>query len=255
MNIESLLRSLRQAKKLRKVLPFHDRAISGIDVPNDEYPAVQAFIKVLFKSLKSAGFDICVNHWGEITLSEPVHKIKVDVSVSYPLDEKLVQTSVQKLKNKDYLPLPEDSQLFPAMVCQFKLLRNGTKRHSFKLDAESMKGEILAAQIRKNIQERAAMLNTQVNREFCDDRGKVSIEDILALIRYAAAAFGKSSSLYSLSTDKHTHYPGKIVFENANIQIINSHSSTYKYLLKSKELKLFQLMLPISADNKIEVDL
>lgn len=254
MNIEKLLRSLRQAKKLRKVLPFHDRTINGIDVSVEEYPAVETFIKSLFKNLKRDGFEIFVSHWGEITLTEPLHGIKVDISVGYLLDEKLVETSVQQLKTQHYLSLPEGTPLSPSMVCQFKLLRNGTKWHSFQLDAEIMKRETLAKHIAEKIQDRAGMLQPQVNHEFWNDPSQVSIEDILALIRYGAAAFGTSSSLYSLSKDKHIFYPEKIVFENATLQVINARSATYKYLLKPRELKMFQAVLPISTDNKIELD-
>ena len=99
MNIENLLRSLRQAKKLRKASPFHQRTIYGIDVSTDEYPSVQVFIKNLFKSMKRSRFDIFINHWGEIVLTESVYEIKVVVAVSYSLDDSVAKESIQKLEN------------------------------------------------------------------------------------------------------------------------------------------------------------
>lgn len=254
MNIENLLRALRLAKKLRKALPFHQRTIYGIDVHADEYQTVQSFVKGLFKSLKRADFDIQVNHWGEIILIEPTHEIKVSVSVSYAVSDVVVKEAIQKLESQHYFSIPDDSLLSPIMVCQFKLLRRGTKWHSFRLSSEASISNTLAERITEQIQERAAMLSPQVRYDYWEPLDVVTIQDVLALIRYGAAAFGTSSSLYFLSKDKHIFYPEKIIFENATLQLFNARSATNKYLLKPRELKLFQMVLPISTENTIELE-
>ena len=49
-------------------------------------------------------------------------------------------------------------------------------------------------------------------------------------------------------------YPEKFSFENTTIQLKNSHSATYTYRLKPRELKTISMFLPISTRYKIEVD-
>lgn len=254
MNIEKLLRTLRQAKKLRKATPFHQRAIHGIDVSKNDYQISLVFVKQLFKSLKTSGLEININHWGEIILTESVYKVKVAVSINYSLGDNTAKTASQMLEKQKYFCFPENISLQPRLICRFKILRNGTKWHTFNLQGDDLEREAIASKIVEQIQIRASSLTPNVKRNFQEQLEIVSIQDVLALIRYGAATFGESSCLFHLARDEHMFYPHKLVIENNTIQLISFNAATYPCYLKTREIKLFQLLISDILDYKIEIE-
>ena len=57
-----------------------------------------------------------------------------------------------------------------------------------------------------------------------------------------------------LGRPKGEGYEKKFSFENTTIQLMSSRSMTHTYRLKPRELKLFQLILPLSSDDRTEID-
>ena len=132
MNIESKLKLLRQAKKRRLALPFHSRHVGGIDVSNDEFPEVLSFIKALFKTLKSAKFDIEINHWGEIFLIEPDRKIEILLSIRKAINNRKISQVKEQLKKEPFLSSTEPYNNSDLEVT-YRANRQGTKSRAMLL--------------------------------------------------------------------------------------------------------------------------
>lgn len=130
MNIEKKLQALRRAKKLRPLLMYRSSHLDrdhGIDVPEDQFQRVQAFVKTLFKAAKRGGFDIQINHWGAIYLIDPDRQIPVALSVNIPTVLKVVDGLEQRLKETPYIVLNEPLKVSNQLNVGFRAWRPGTK--------------------------------------------------------------------------------------------------------------------------------
>jgi len=253
MNLSKLIQALNKAKKLRRALPFHHQKIHGLDIPDGEYPKILPIVKAIFKSLKSHGFDIRISYWGEIMVIEPHRKINVILSLGYFEDETKLAVFRKQLAANNYLEITHNQLVFNRPQLKFRAARRGTKWRVFYLDEVNILDEF-ALYITSQIIDRTASLTSHSCFNFYQNFNKVTIEDVMAIIRYGAALYGSSTSLYSLVRDENIScYPESVIIESHQIQLFSFNKKSYPYVLNKKALNLLTL-LPIEfIDNKVKI--
>lgn len=253
MNISKLIRAINKAKVLRKALPFHNHVIHGIDVSDEQYPMVLRIVNTLFKTLKSNGFDIQISHWGEIMVIEPFRQIKVTLSIGYFAEQTALEWAKAQLEEVNFFEASKANLYQGSLQLRFRAYRPGTKWRSFTI--ESLYSESPFAQnIVEQILERTASLTSQSRVNDYYKFGEVSIDDVIALARYGAALYGRSTALFSFVMDKHiSPYPHQIIIDHNQIQACSFNKMSYPYTLNNKDLSLMKKLLPRAGEQRIEL--
>lgn len=197
MNIESKLKLLRQAKKRRVALPFHSRHVGGIDVSNDEFQEVSSFIKALFKTLKSAKFNIEISHWGEIFLVEPDRKIEILLSIRKTINNKKISQIKERLKKEPFLSSTEPYDNSDLEVT-FRANRQGTKSRRVLLPLINTLYNEAAQNLLTNMRDSVAGLVDKGRGDYHQPRLSITSEDILCVMNYGAALHGPNSQFSHL---------------------------------------------------------
>jgi len=197
MNIESKLKLLRQAKKRRVALPFHSRHVGGIDVNIDEFPEVLIFMKTLFKTLKSAKFDIEINHWGEIFLIEPDRKIEILLSIRKAINNKKISQIKERLKKEPFLSSTEPYDNSDLEVT-FRANRQGTKSRSMILPPVDSLYSEATQNLLTNMKDSVAGLVDKGRSDYRQPRLAITSEDILCVMNYGAVLHGPNSQFSHL---------------------------------------------------------
>ncbi|MEM5552572.1 hypothetical protein WNY63_17765 [Pseudoalteromonas neustonica] len=252
MNINKKLQLLRRSQKLKAVTPYHNREIKIIAVTKNELPQVLVFVKQLFKILKARGFNILINFWGEIFIAPPNMKVYISLVINRSLKDQVFTLTKNKLDKSPYFTSIDDT-LLPQLTFSFKILRPGTKQHYFNLTPIYMESDLLSRKIADEIDKRINLISLTVKRELPVQLNEVKIDDLIAIIFYFSAVYGKYSPIYYFSMRLNNFYPIKCVISKSIILLSNRLDITYQYRLKAKELKMFELLIPNIKSEGIEI--
>lgn len=237
MNIESKLRLLRKAKKRRVALPFHSRHVGGIDVSNDEFPEVLSFIKTLFKTLKSAKFDIEINHWGEVFLIEPDRKIEILLSIRKTINNKKISQVKERLKKEPFLSSAEpfDNQ---DLEITYRANRQGTKsRVMLHPQFDTLYSEA-TQNLLTNMKDSVASLDDKGRSDYHQPRLSITSEDILCVMNYGAALHGPHSQFAQLVKNERIGIIPKLRVSDDYLVIEERFGQDLEILLNSQSKRL-----------------
>jgi hypothetical protein len=237
MNIESKLRLLRKAKKRRVVLPFHSRHVGGIDVSNGEFPEVLSFIKALFKTLKSARFDIEISHWGEIFLVEPNREIEISLSVRIPINKTKITEITQRLKKEVFFQ-QENTYENKELEVTFKANRQGTKSRIISLPSNDSLYKETAKSLLANMIDSVAGLVDKGRAEYRYPRLAITSEDILCVMNYGSALNGSNSQFSYLIKNERIGIMPKLRINGDYLMIGESFRQDIEILLNSQSKRL-----------------
>lgn len=193
MNLTDKLKSIRQAKKRRVALMYHQRNIGGIDVPDDIFEDVMRFTKALFKKLKETKYAIEVTHWGEVFFIEPTKDVYIQYSVNLGLKHDLVESLKNRLKHTPYIVDTTE----PSCLLSFQALRPGTKLWQFNFEDLANKDNGVEY-VFERIIDAVAGLQQHVRRTIRIDPLEISNADIRCIEHYSAAKFGNRNQLHKL---------------------------------------------------------
>lgn len=250
MNIESKLKLLRQAKKRRVALPFHSRHVGGIDVSNDEFPEVLIFMKTLFKTLKSAKFDIEINHWGEIFLIEADRKIEILLSIRKAINNRKISQVKEQLKKEPFLSSTEPYDN-PVIEVTYRANRQGTKSRKMLLPPIDTLYSEATQNLLTNMKDSVAGLVDKGRNDYYHPRLAITSEDILCVMNYGAALHGPNSQFAHLIKNKSIGIMPKLKVSDDYLVIGERFGQDIEILLNSKSKKLLELFSIIpSALNK-----
>lgn len=247
MNIESKLRLLRKAKKRRVALPFHSRHIGGIDVSNGEFPEVLSFIKALFKTLKSARFDIEISHWGEIFLVEPDRKIEILLSIRKTINNRKISQVKERLKKEPFLSNIEPYDNSDLEVT-FRANRQGTKSRSMLIPPNDTLYTEATQNLLTNMKDSVAGLVDKGRSEYHHPRLDITSEDILCVMNYGAILNGSNSQFAYLIKNEHIGIMPKLTINGDSLMIGGRFGQDIEILLnpQSKRLLTRFCMFPSS---------
>jgi hypothetical protein len=253
MNIESKLRLLRKAKKRRVALPFHTRDVGGIDVNDEDFPSLINFIKALFKVLKSAKFDIEINHWGEIFLIEPNRKIEISLSVRKPINKAKITEITQRLKKEVFFQ-QENRYENKELEVTFKANRQGTKSRTISLPSNDSLYKETAKSLLANIIDSVAGLVDKGRAEYRYPRLAITSEDILCVMNYGSVLNGSNSQFFHLIKNERIGIMPKLRVNGDYLMIGEKFGQDIEILLNPQSKKLLARFFTFINHSEIEKD-
>lgn len=236
MNITNKLKAIQKARKRRVALFFHTREVGGIDVPNEQFNDVLAFVKLLFKVLKAKKFNIEVNHWGEILLTEPRRQIRVLLSIKSAPHPELVDDIRNRLSVCDYFQ--QDAPFNMTLELSFKAHRRGTKWRSMPFPVEQGSYEDVATKFVMFMIDKVSGLSSPTNKDYYQTFLDVEAEDILCVINYGASLHGEDSQFaFLLQDDEFGLFP-TVQLDGDRLRVSRRVGSDRELLLNKQSLKL-----------------
>lgn len=237
MNIANKLKALRQAKKRRIALPFHTRKVGGIDVEPEQYNETLAFMKKVFKSLKSKKFDIKINHWGEIILVEPERLIEVFLSVrNSPYDSQITKLK-KRLEHSDYFEITEKANHKTEIA--FKANRQGTKWRSVVIPSSAESYIESATKLVDYIVESVSGLCDTGRPEYHKPIDEFNNEDIICVMNYGAALHGPNSQFAHILQDRNLGLMPSFEIQKEVLITLNTYGKSFTFTLNRKSIRLF----------------
>jgi len=196
MNIQKLISSVRQAKKLRPLNDFHRAPRSGIDVTTEEFNDALYLLKELFKQFKVHGCKIDISFYGElfVLLPESVHRF--ELAISNRPNIKNAKDLLKKLENVQFLKL-NNIDVNNTLTVSIKTIRPRAEWKHFSVSEFKSDYALFAESILKELRKRVRYYNNPDTNEWTVNHS--STEDKLAVIHFGGALLGPASMLYYLS--------------------------------------------------------
>jgi len=196
VNIQKLISSVRQAKKLRPLNDFHRAPLSGIDVTTEEFNDALYLLKELFKHFKAHGCKIDISFYGEVfvLLPESIHRF--ELAISNRPNIKNAKDLLKKLENVQFLKL-DNIGVNNTLTVSIKTIRPRAEWKHYSVSEFKSDYGLFAESILKELRQRVRYYNSPDTNEWTVNHS--STEDRLAAIHFGGALFGPISMLFYLS--------------------------------------------------------
>jgi hypothetical protein len=196
VNIQKLISSVRQAKKLRQLNDFHRVPRSGVDVIDKEFNDALSLLKDILKKFEDLNYRIEISFYGEIliTLNESGHRFELSM-INRP-NIKTTETILQKLEEVQFIKL-NSFDLNNSLTISIKTMRSRSEWKHYLATEYKNDGSLLAEIIIKEIQQKVRYYNNYDQVDWAVNYS--STEDKLAAIHLGGALLGSSSMLFYLS--------------------------------------------------------
>lgn len=81
MNINNVIKALRQSRKLAPISVYYSNIQPSIPADRELFDEVMPILKLLLKAFKKAGFSDYLSKWGELTLFSPTLGLEIMISI------------------------------------------------------------------------------------------------------------------------------------------------------------------------------
>jgi len=196
VNIQKLISSVRQSKKLRPLNDFHRSPRSGIDVIDKEFNEALSLLKELFKQFKANGCKIDISFYGEVFVSLPASLHRFELAISNRPSIKNAENLLKNLESVQFIKL-DSFDTDNTLVVSIKTIRSRAEWKHYSVSEFKSDYGLFAETILKELRQRVGYYSNQGPGERTVNHS--STEDKIAAIHYGGALYGSTSMLFYLS--------------------------------------------------------
>ena len=242
MNIQTLLLEIKQAKKRRVVLDYHCSPVSGVDVPIEDWQPSLVLLRSLFKAFKVKGCNIVITWWGQIFIIPKNSHTAFELALNYQAATEDIASLDALMSKKNFIKL-RFSNPKPIYTLSIKAHRAGTKWYRTPLDINKRFTDKLAASLYEVM---TARLNSYQYPGLEVKNHVSDMDDIEAIIHYAAAKFGANSQFYRLSKAILSPLTSSSIELTGTSVVIKGYypRGDSEFYLKAKEIYFIMKYLP-----------
>jgi len=206
VNIQKLISSVRQAKKLRPLNDFHRIPRSGIDIIDIEFNNALLLLKELFKQFKASGCKIDISFYGEVFVSPPESVHRFELAISNRPNINNAEYLLKKLESVHFVKL-DNIDADNTLVISIKTIRPRAQWKHYLVSEFKNDYDLFAETILKELNQRVRYYNNQDTNEWTVNYS--TTEDKIAAIHFGGALLGPVSMLFYLSK-----YLRKVIYVN-----------------------------------------
>jgi hypothetical protein len=195
VNIQKLISSVRQAKKLRQLNDFHRAPRGGIDVMDKELNDALSLLKELFKQFKANDCKISISFYGEVFVSLPQSEHRFELAISNRPDIKNTKALLKRLESTQFVK-SDSFNVSNTLVVSIKTIRPRAMWKHYLVSEFKNDYGLFADTILKELRQRVRYYNQDTSEW---EVNHLSTEDKLAAIHLGGALFGPTSMLFHLS--------------------------------------------------------
>lgn len=242
MNINNVIKALRQSRKLQPISVYCPQAQPSVPANREFFDEITPILKLLLKAFKQAGFSDCLSKWGELTLFNSTMGIEILIRME-PNTSYMSKVSLAAIKKNGYEVLEIHSPSKPLVLNYFFYgTKSKWRQIPFDLEFSSVESVYIEfiqpmLQASKPFQGRLkTSLQLEKNKHFATK------ETILAFARYASNNIASVHGLAQLNQIFVSKYVRECFFSDYGavlftdywhgIQIITWHKNDRTFLEK-----------------------
>lgn len=242
MNINNVIKTLRQSQKLQAVSVYYSQAQPSIPAHREFFEEITPILKLLLKAFKQAQFEAYISRWGELSLFSETLGVEILIRIE-PNTKYMCQASQSALEKNGYQVLEVQ---IPRMPFVLKYFFCGTKSKwrqiPFDVNFKSVESVLLTfvepiINISKSFQGR---LNSSLHKKADEDF--VSQNTVYAFALYATNTMTKVYGLAQFCKISESKYVrecffgsyGAVLFTDylRGIQVVRWHKNDKTFLEK-----------------------
>lgn len=245
MNVNNVLRSIRQSRKLLPISVYGSDIKPCIPADREFFNVINPALKLILKAFKTSGFTAYVSKWGELGMYSASLGIEILVQVSSNLSY-MSKANTESIKNKGYEVLEIEVQRNPFVLSYF-FLGTASKWRHISFDTELTSVESIYLNLIEPILKVSKPFYGRLKDSLLKqkDEAIISHDTLSAFAHYASYHVDKAFGLamYRKLTDEKYIYK---CFANNYGAVLLTHSwpSVFVVNWSKKDLKFFEKYLP-----------
>lgn len=242
MNINNVIKALRQSRKLQAVSIYYSEAKPSIPANRKFFDEIISTLKLLLKAFKQAYFEAYISRWGELTIFSQTLGLEILIRIE-PNTQYMSQVSKTLLERNGYQVLDVQVPRHPLVLNYFFCgTKSKWRQISFDLNFESVESVNIAfvqpiIRISKGFQGRL-----QSSLQETADKHLITQNTVYAFARYAANTMSKVFGLAQYCEVSESKYVRECFFGShgailitdywQGLQLIRWHKNDLSYLRK-----------------------
>jgi hypothetical protein len=242
MNINNVIKALRQSQKLQAISVYYPLAQPSIPANREFFEEITPTLKLLLKAFKQACFEAYISRWGELALFSRTLGLEILIRIE-PNTKYMSQASKTLLEKNGYQVLEVQLPRKPFVLNYFFCGTKSKWRHiSFDLNFKSVESVYIAfvqpiIKIGKGFQGRL-----KSSLQVTTDKHFVTQNTVYAFARYATNTMSKVYGLAQFCTVSESKYVRECFFSSygaillteywQGLQIIRWQKNDLTYLRK-----------------------